>query len=167
MSATGLEVFDKTLQITNIWLKELSGDLGCTRRMAWNALGGVLAALRDRLPPPLSAHLSAELPLLVRGLYFEGWHPNPRALRQRSLDEFLAHVAVRMDRSPIDAADACAGVFLVLDRHLAPGLAQKVYDALPDQVRDLWPESEWEVDFESDFDVEGRKMPRPETPRYY
>ena len=57
MSANGLEVFDRTLQITHIWLDEIIEDLGTDRQTAWRVLGSVLRALRDRLPPGLSAHL--------------------------------------------------------------------------------------------------------------
>jgi hypothetical protein len=41
MSATGLEVFDSTLQKTNIWLKELMEEMGLDRRKAYQALRGV------------------------------------------------------------------------------------------------------------------------------
>jgi uncharacterized protein (DUF2267 family) len=68
MSATGLDVFDKTLQTTNIWLDEIVAAIGPDRRVAWKVLSTVLHKLRDRMPLELSAHLSAELPLLVRGV---------------------------------------------------------------------------------------------------
>jgi uncharacterized protein (DUF2267 family) len=50
MSATGLEVFDRTLQETNLLLKELGARLDCDRHQAWHVLGAVLRATRDRLP---------------------------------------------------------------------------------------------------------------------
>jgi uncharacterized protein (DUF2267 family) len=49
MSATGLDVFDKTLQTTNIWLDEIMAKFEPDRQVAWHALGAVLHALRDRL----------------------------------------------------------------------------------------------------------------------
>src|SRR5947199_2623978 len=70
MSATGLDVFDKTLQTTNSWLDEISQTLGPDRKLAWKVLSIVLHKLRDRIPVDLSAHLGAELPLLVRGTYY-------------------------------------------------------------------------------------------------
>ena len=59
MSATGLDVFDKTIQTTNIWLDEIMEDMGPDRQVAWHTLGAVLRTLRDRLPPDLAAHLGA------------------------------------------------------------------------------------------------------------
>ena len=49
ISATGLNVFDQTLQTTNIWLDEIMAKLESDRQVAWHALGAVLHALRDRL----------------------------------------------------------------------------------------------------------------------
>ena len=34
MSTTGLDVFDTTLQTTNLWLKEIAEDIGPDRRRA-------------------------------------------------------------------------------------------------------------------------------------
>src|SRR5436305_2221398 len=88
VSATGLEVFDRTLQTTHIWLDEIIEDLATDRQTAWHVLGAVMRSLRDRLPPELSAHLSAELPLLVRGVYFDRWRPGRENLKIRSMAEF-------------------------------------------------------------------------------
>ena len=64
MSATGLDVFDKTLQTTHIWLDELMGEIGPDRQVAWLVLGAVLRAVRDRVPLELAVHLGAQLPIL-------------------------------------------------------------------------------------------------------
>src|SRR5882762_1591385 len=69
MSATGLEVFDKTVQTTNAWLKEIMEATGLDRRRAYRVLAAVLHALRDRLTVDEVAQLGAQLPILVRGLY--------------------------------------------------------------------------------------------------
>ncbi|TMB45162.1 MAG: DUF2267 domain-containing protein, partial [Deltaproteobacteria bacterium] len=91
MSATGLEVFDTTLQKTNSWLKELMGILGSQdRHMAYLALRATLHALRDRLTVEEVAHLGAQLPMLIRGFYYEGWDPTGKPLRVRRKEEFLA-----------------------------------------------------------------------------
>jgi len=42
MATTGLEVFDRTLHITNIWLDEIMKEVGPDRQAAWRALGAVL-----------------------------------------------------------------------------------------------------------------------------
>ena len=75
MSANGLEVFDKTLETTHIWLKEIMTDLGPDKQVAWKVLSTVLHKLRDRLSINLAAHLGAQLPLLVRGVYYDQFEP--------------------------------------------------------------------------------------------
>ena len=49
-AATGLEVFDRTLQATHVWLDEIMDELGPDRQHALHVLRAVLHALRDRLP---------------------------------------------------------------------------------------------------------------------
>jgi uncharacterized protein (DUF2267 family) len=141
MSATGLDVFDKTLQTTNTWLNEIAEDVGPDRQVAWHVLGAVLHALRDRLTLGLAAHLGAQLPLLVRGLYYDQWHAgDPALLKVRSADEFLQHVLKGLTGiRPVNAVTATESVFRVLNHHINPDQVAKVREALPDQIRALWP----------------------------
>jgi uncharacterized protein (DUF2267 family) len=142
MSATGLDVFDKTLQTTNIWLNEIMADHGPDRQVAWHILGAVTRALRDRLPPDLAAHLGAELPLLVRGTYYDRYRPSQTPDKTRSLDEFLAHVGDELKSvRPVNSGDAARSVFRVLSRHVDLGQSAKVRAALPKEIQALWPES--------------------------
>lgn len=141
MSATGLEVFDKTVQTTNIWLQGIMEDLGPDRQIAWHVLGGVLRTLRDRLPAELSVHLGAQLPLLIRGLYYDQWKPADQPQTWRSLDEFLEPVERALSGlRPINVQDAVRSVFRVLSQHVDRGQLEHVRDALPEEVRRLWPE---------------------------
>lgn len=84
MSATGLEVFDKSIQTTNIWLDEIMKDLGPDRQLAWHLLGAVLRTMRDQLPPDLAAHLGAQLPLVVRGAYYDQYQPSASPEKTRT-----------------------------------------------------------------------------------
>jgi uncharacterized protein (DUF2267 family) len=140
MTTTGLEVFDKTLHTTHIWLDELMEELGADRKRAHRGLAAVLQTLRDRLPVDDCAHLAAQLPILVRGVYFHDWIPALQPTRERTREEFVATVADRLvDAGPIDAEDAARAVFLVLNRHLSPGEIAKSRGALPEPIRALWP----------------------------
>jgi uncharacterized protein (DUF2267 family) len=140
MSANGLEVFDRTLQTTNIWLDEIMRDLGPDRQVAWHTLGAVLHAVRDRLQVGLAVHLGAQLPLLVRGLYYDQWHPTEHNAKQRSAEAFLDHVAQGLKSvRPVDVADATRSVFRVLNHHIDPYQVDKVRHALPEAVRTMWP----------------------------
>ena len=77
MSATGLPVFDETVQKTNTWLKEIAQALGSDRHRAYQALRAVLHRLRDRLT--VAAHLGDQRPMLVRGHLLRGVAPGRKA----------------------------------------------------------------------------------------
>ncbi|MBI1312487.1 DUF2267 domain-containing protein [bacterium] len=141
MSATGIDAFDSTLQKTNEWLGQIMQELHWNdRHKAYHALRAVLHALRDRLPVNSVAHLAAQLPMLIRGFYYEGWHPAGTPVREHSQDEFLVHVteAFLFD---VDAhsKDIAQAVFRVIARHVTAGEIEKVKQALPEGIRDLWP----------------------------
>ncbi len=139
MSATGLDVFDKTLQTTHIWLNEISERIGPDRQVAWKVLSTVLHKLRDRLPVELAAHLGAQLPLLVRGVYYDQFEPGRMPSACRTPEEFRAEVAEWLtDIRAVDPDEAIAAVFALLDRHLSEGQLAKVRGALPRGVRMAW-----------------------------
>lgn len=138
MAATGLDVWDKTLQTTNIWLDDIMAELGPDRRLAWHMLGAVLRTLRDRMPLELSAHLGAQLPLLVRGTYYEQWRPERQPERIRDLDEFLERVAEKTGPTrPVNLRDAAHAVFHTLARHVDAGQLAKVLEAMPQPIREF------------------------------
>jgi uncharacterized protein (DUF2267 family) len=147
MTRTGLDVFDTTIQMTNEWLRDISQELGDdNRRHAYLALRGTLHALRDFLPLDESAQLSAQLPLLIRGLYFEGWKPSRTPETDRTLDSFLQRVDDAMERAlwneavQYDAQQATQAVLRVLATHVSNGEMHQIMHTMPQHVRDLWPE---------------------------
>jgi uncharacterized protein (DUF2267 family) len=140
MSMTGLEVFDETIHKTNSWLKQISQTLGSDRRHAYRALRAVLHCLRDRLPVEEAAHLADQLPMLVRGIYYEAWRPAGKPEKIRSREEFLERVSAHFQKTePIDPEEAVRAVFQVLENHITPGEIRDVIQDLPEKIRTLWP----------------------------
>jgi uncharacterized protein (DUF2267 family) len=143
MSANGLPVFDKTLQTTNIWLDQIMERIGPDRQTAWKVLSTVLHKLRDRMPVEAAAHLGAELPLLVRGVYYDQYTPARQPSTCRTRDEFVAEVAEWLqDARPVDPEEAIAAVFDVLSRNIDPGQVEKVKRILPEPIRQMWAVAE-------------------------
>jgi uncharacterized protein (DUF2267 family) len=141
MAATGLEVFDKTLHTTNQWLDEISAEIGPDRHLAWHVLGAVLRCIRDELLIGQSAHLAAQLPLLVRGAYFDQYRPAAQPLSDRSQDEFTDRIRQELvGCRPVRPDLAATAVMRTLNRHLTEGQVRKARDALPKSIRALWPE---------------------------
>lgn len=143
MSTNGLEAFDTTIQDSNKWLKAMSGELGSdSRRSAFAALKGVLHAVRDRIGAENAAHLGNQLPMLLRGAYYEAWHPGRTPTHERHLEGFSDHVKANLpeagDINPAEAARAC---FAVMNRYLDGGEMRKLMRVLPREVLNLWPDS--------------------------
>lgn len=140
MSATGLETFDATLSKTSIWLNEVMGEMHWEdRKKAYLTLRAVLHALRDRLMVDEAAHLGAQLPMLVRGFYYEGWHPAGKPLVYRQKEDFLAHVKEKLPGvADSDLEAAVSAVFHVLSEHVSGGEIDEVKMQLPEPIRALW-----------------------------
>ena len=141
--STGLRAFDSTLHTTHVWLNELTELLGCPEdpHRAYLALRAVLHALRDRLSVDEAASLAAQLPMLVRGFYFEGWHPHGKPLKERKKVQFLAHVRVDFRQDPeLDAEQVARAVLQLLAHHVTASEIEKLKRTLPDEIRSLWPE---------------------------
>jgi uncharacterized protein (DUF2267 family) len=147
MSLTGLSSLDGSVHVTNVWLNDLAKELGCAgdaagRQRAYHAFRAVLHALRDRLPVAEVADLAAQLPLVLRGVYYEGWRPAAAvkpADRDHTKAQFVGHVARELpDDGPLYAEDAVRGVFRVLARHVSGGEVDDVRNAMPARLRELW-----------------------------
>jgi uncharacterized protein (DUF2267 family) len=141
MSATGLDVFETTLQRTHAWLKDLMLVLGWQeRRKAYQALRATLHALRDRLTVEETAHLGAQLPMLIRGFYYEGWEPTGKPVKERHRDQFLDRIRQHFrDDEQVDPELVAAAVFMVLASRVTEGEIEDVLHVLPSEIRDLWP----------------------------
>jgi len=140
MSQTGLTEFDNAVQKTNIWLRDLLERLGWQERhRAYFALRVVLHTLRDHLTVNEAVALGAQLPMLVRGFYFEGWHPADKPLKERKKEAFLSHIADAFRDPSVDPAQVVRAVFQVLTEHLTGGEIEGVKHCLPKEIRALWP----------------------------
>ncbi|RKZ33892.1 MAG: hypothetical protein DRQ37_08340, partial [Gammaproteobacteria bacterium] len=98
MTMTGLRVFDETVHATNTWLHEITSRLGWDdRRKGYRALRASLHALRDRMPVTEAAHISAQLPLLLRGTFYEGWRPSATPTKARTVEASLSGLRLMAD----------------------------------------------------------------------
>lgn len=140
MSATGLPVFDETLHVTNTWLHELCSRMGWDdRRKGYRLLRHGLHAIRDRLTVAGAAQLSAQLPMLMRGIYFEGWRPGRVPVRTGSEAEFLEDLAGAFGAEPdFDAAAAFREFVDVMRLHVSEGEIEDMRRAMPPAVQGLW-----------------------------
>jgi uncharacterized protein (DUF2267 family) len=138
--STGLDVFDTTVQQTNLWLKDVMERLDIDRKHAYRVLSATLHAVRDRIGPDSAVHLGAQLPMLMRGFYYEGWHVAATPTRIRHKDDFLDYVSGDAFRGlGVDPEQAVRAVFDVMTNRMDPGEIEKLLKILPDEIRSLWP----------------------------
>jgi uncharacterized protein (DUF2267 family) len=99
-----------------------------------------LHALRDRIGPENSVHFAAQLPILLRGVFYEGWQPSETPTRERRLDDFLAYVESLLGpKTGIDPADALRASFAAIAESVSFTEVLKLVNILPRDLRILWP----------------------------
>ena len=140
MKTTGITAMDHAPQVVAEWLNLLQEDLGWPdRSRAYLLLRATLHAIRDFLSVDEAADLSAHLPLLIRGIFFDGWVPAKTPAKARSVDDFLDRVTHAFSDDPLAEPDvAVAAVFSILRRQISPGEYQQVAWAMRKPLRDLW-----------------------------
>lgn len=137
---THIELFDRTIQETHAWLTDVMTETGLRdRHYALQALRTVLHTLRDELSIEQNAAFSAQLPTMIRGLYFEGWVPK-FDVRHCSRQEFLDKVSQTFFgyAEELDVEHIITGVLGVLERRLTDE-CRKLRLTLPKDLRALWP----------------------------
>ncbi|HZH28012.1 MAG TPA: DUF2267 domain-containing protein [Azospirillaceae bacterium] len=134
-------VFSSTLQETDQWLHAVMDELGTDNiNTAYTALRSVLHEVRDRIPADAAVHVGTQLPMLIRGLYYEGWKPSKPPTQERTLAKFLDGVRNHArGHDELDPEKACRAVFGVLSSRIAPGEAVQARQLLPAEILPLWP----------------------------
>lgn len=136
----------KTTQLTQEWLLELAEQEPFDDEdQAYSVLRAVLHAVRDRLTVEEATHLGAQLPMLVRGFYYEGWRPALAPNDFETADAFFHRVKESLGGTPVTPeVDVRAGTRAVLEfltEVLDPGELRHVTGQLPAEVRELFPQA--------------------------
>lgn len=142
MSTQGLEVIDRTVHITHEWINELASRLDWSSKSSTlRFLRTILHLVRDHLMTDEMAQFSAQMPLLVRGMFFEGWVPKNTPIRERSAAVFLEAVeAEMMNVKEYRGPEDIKYVFELLNARLSRGEIEDVRASLPEDIRAYWPE---------------------------
>ena len=137
MTTTKASVFDHAVHAANAWLRDVADEFDTEdRHFAYRVLRAWLHLLRDRLTVEASAHFTAQLPELLRGIYYDAWDPS--AVPQRyGVAEYESRFARDATISQRDVHRAATAVTAVAQRHLSPGQIDKVFGQLPEDLRIL------------------------------
>ena len=128
------------VKATDDWIDDLQSRLSWhDRERVYNALLAALHALRDSLPRDEAIYIGAQLPPLLRGLYYEGWHPSTRGAA-RSRTAFLERIHDSLRREPgIDPEQVARAVFAMLTARLPAAEVEDAKAATPKSLHNLWP----------------------------
>ncbi|WP_055046740.1 DUF2267 domain-containing protein [Devosia sp. A16] len=140
--SVGIPVLDAAAHQAEIWIDEVDQAARCDdRHHAYRLLRATLHALRDWVGADQAADLGAQLPVLVRGIYYEGWNPSGTPRHPHGKDDFVAAVQTHFRADPLRNPDLEIGaVFSVLNQHVSPGQLNQMRNGLQKPLRALWPE---------------------------
>ena len=132
---------DAAVRVTQEWIDDITQRLGWRdREKALSALVGTMHALRDVLPMEEVVYLGACFPLLLRGLYYEGWHPVKRPHSPKSRAAFLDRIHEAVHRDPgVDSEQVAHAIFFLLTARLPADEIEDAKAATPKVLRALWP----------------------------
>lgn len=137
MSTTRPPDFEHAIHTANIWLKAVSEALGTEdRHLAHRVLRVWLHTLRDRLTVDVAAHFAAQLPELLRGVYYDGWDPSIIPVkydREGYVNRFAQEAKVSAEDVPRIASTVTAAV----REHVSPGHVEAALEQLPHDIRAL------------------------------
>lgn len=136
-----LNEFNSSLETTRRWIDELMITVGADEPRACQILRATLHELRDHLTVEEVADLAAQLPMLLRGVFYEGWKPHGKPVKERSKEQFLGNIANSLSKY-YDAATVegvVRDVFRFLDRRVSPGEIRDMVHTLPKDLQSLWP----------------------------
>lgn len=139
MGKPGLEILNRNVQITHEWINELDAMLGWNdTARTYRLLRATLQTLRDSLPIAEIADFSAQMPTLLRGVFYEHWRPGAEK-RRFDLDHFYARLDEAFSQDPIeDVGEVVAVVFEFLSSKISAGEIGDVRHALPASIREIW-----------------------------
>jgi uncharacterized protein (DUF2267 family) len=137
MSRTGVDSLDRSIDKTNTWLADVAASFGTEdRRLAYRVTRSWLHTLRDRLPVPVAAHIAAQLPELLRGVFYDGWNPSKVPIKY-GRDEYVARFAKDAQIHLSEVPDAGRLVTAAMRRHMSAGAIDEALGVLPGDIRGL------------------------------
>ena len=145
--------FEKYASKGNEVLKELAEELNDpgNKVVAGKLLRGVLHTVRNIIPLEESFQFIAQLPLILKGVYVDGWTPLKKHERIKHLDEFVEQVFVKAKLDPkthfprMEPEEVVKAVIRVLRQHVSQGEIDDIRSSMPKGLIELWDEFVWFV----------------------
>jgi uncharacterized protein (DUF2267 family) len=135
-------VFSRTVQKSENWVSEMHKDLKwMDADSVYHLLRAVLQALRDHLNTNEAAQLAAQLPLLLKGTFYECWDPKAEMPKGLSKEEFLDDVREKMGPNGelnFDLEQAVLVALRVMMKHVSPGEMADIIGSLKPSLKSFF-----------------------------
>ncbi len=140
MPKTSVHTLDTAPQVVADWLSDLQDTLKLSdKARSYKIMRTVLHTLRDWITIDEAAQLSAQLPILVRGIFYDGWNPSTRVPRPHGKQAFLERVNASFTKEPLpDTEKAIAAVFALLAKHVSAGELGDIRGSMTKDLQVLW-----------------------------
>src|SRR5260370_18656267 len=136
MTRTGVDSRDRRIEKTNAWLADVAANFGTEDRgMAYRVTRSWLHTLRDRLPVPIAAHIAAQLPELLRGVFYEGWNPSKVPIKY-SREEYIARFARDAQLHQTEVPRARRLVKSAMQKHISHDAINELLSAHTSEISD-------------------------------
>jgi uncharacterized protein (DUF2267 family) len=143
MTATKVEAFDHAVHTAQIWVSEVAKEFGTEdMQFAYRVLRAWLHTLRDRLTVEATAQFAAQLPELLRGVYYDGWDPH-RVPVKFGVEEYQRRFAAEAIISLPEVRRVAATVTAAIDNLVSPGQLAHVLEQLPHTLRPILVGRDW------------------------
>ena len=133
---TNVSALDHAMHIAHTWVNDVAKEFDTDdREFAYGVLRAWLHTLRDRLTVEAAAHFAAQLPDLIRGVFYAGWDPSAVPVKYNA-EAYAGRFAREANISLQDVGKATAAITAALLHFLPPAQMDKALDQLPREIRD-------------------------------
>ena len=137
MSFTGVDSLDRSIAKANAWMADIDKEFDTdNRQLAYRVARAWLHCLRDRLTVQVAAHFAAQLPELLRGVFYDGWNPSHVPVKYGA-GEYVTRFARDARVHDTDVTKAARVVTAVARRHMSAGVVDEAFGLLPADLRRL------------------------------
>jgi uncharacterized protein (DUF2267 family) len=135
MSSAGSDPFNHALHTANTWLADVGAALGTRdRHYTRGVVRAWLHTLRDRLTVDAAAKFGAQLPELLRGVYYDGWEPN-KVPAKYNVEQYIERFAAQASIPAVQVPTTAATVTEVMADRMSPGQVRETLAELPTDLR--------------------------------
>lgn len=140
MAITGLRSLDRSIIETKEWFREMQQELLYDdEEDAYQALKAVLHVLRDRLTAEQAANVAAQMPMVLAGVFYDGWSPAGKPEKIRSAEEFISRVSENLPQDKDHEADlVIKAAFKTMEDRITEGELNKIRSNLPDDFEEFF-----------------------------